>query len=276
MQYIIPQANFKLRIPSGMSLTKARLNKNVYIFNESDFNKLLIFNKLSNNNYTFEEPYSGPMNLSQYKNSYKFVSFIDKTIITLDKATIQANEIVKSVFSKQIGNKGKIVKDIKVVDLTIRDLNSKKSKLQDELKWCRDSSDLVEQVKKILSLKDIIGFKVEGNILRLFTDTILVNDGHSTWDIGKLIIQLNPNASNHLIRFYHSSDPEGEKDKYPTPHVDEAGGPCFGNISSTVTRLLTTKDYYNLIIISLMFLKSYEDDDKNYPYAELCARNSGL
>jgi len=95
---------------------------------------------------------------------------------------------------------------------------------------------------------------LEGNIIRVFTDMIVIPYHGKNYKIGKFRIDIYIDGSNGAVKAYNLTD---GKEHVFHPHVKKDGYCCLGNITEGVTKLLAEYQYAVLIQLMINYLHTY-------------------
>ena len=110
------------------------------------------------------------------------------------------------------------------------------------------SFEVMEKDKRINKIK------VKNNLIYVFTNNIKIDlKKAGIFDIGKYEIVYN--LLDGDIRVFNQKKMDGCQH----PHIDSDGLPCWGNMSTTVPKLLAKLDLVGLTNIVLKYLESYRD-----------------
>jgi len=78
------------------------------------------------------------------------------------------------------------------------------------------------------------------------------------YDLGRFEVEICFTTNSLEIR---NLEPDRLIDGYHHPHINSSGQPCLGNISLSLTKLLTAKQYVPALILIHQYLCSYNADD---------------
>lgn len=141
-----------------------------------------------------------------------------------------------------------------------RDYNLKLFKAFDETEV---DKKIVTMIRDLYQDKNIIGLKIEGNIFKVFTDTLYVVDPRTSWkhEVGKFRLELE--CGTGTIRIYNLTrlvlGYSGQK--MNAPHVFANNTMCAGNFVETTAELFGKHDYSNLASTLIIFLESVNVED---------------
>jgi hypothetical protein len=103
--------------------------------------------------------------------------------------------------------------------------------------------------------------ELEGNIIRVYTDMIIIPYRGKNYKIGKFRIDIFIDGSNGAVKAYNLTD---GKDRVFHPHIKKDGYCCLGNISEGVTKLLAEYQYAVLIQLMINYLQTYNPGSTYY------------
>jgi len=127
------------------------------------------------------------------------------------------------------------------------------SKLYQNNDTKKDSIRNFEVMKKDKRIKDI---KVRNNLIYVFTNNIKIDiKDIDVFDIGRYEIVYN--LLDGDVKIFNQKKLES----YQHPHISSEGYPCWGNISTSIPKLLAKLDLVGLTNLILKFLSSYRDED---------------
>ena len=95
------------------------------------------------------------------------------------------------------------------------------------------------------------------------TGPVQIDHEGATYDLGRFRIEIGFASDTLEI---HNLVPDRIIDGYHHPHVNSSGNPCLGNISLSLAKLLTAKQYVPALILTHQFLCSYSADN---PYIKI-------
>lgn len=98
------------------------------------------------------------------------------------------------------------------------------------------------------------------NEIRAYTHTLHVQEGKETYLLGKFLITIK--FKENAI---HIKNLTNEVEGYQAPHIHDESNICWGNISTSIGKLLGKREYAGVLAVVLTYLQSYNDKDKRIP-----------
>jgi hypothetical protein len=118
-------------------------------------------------------------------------------------------------------------------------------------------------IRDLYQDKNIIGLKVDGNLFKVFTDTLYVTDPRTNWkyELGKFRLDLD--CTQGMIRIFNLTRTVSAygSQKMNAPHVFANNTMCAGNFVETTAELFGKHDYGNLASTLVIFLESVNVED---------------
>lgn len=120
----------------------------------------------------------------------------------------------------------------------------------------------------VLSLPKISAVKVSGDVVDVYTKNIYVfHDKNKTWhDIGAFHIQIGMFSSKYdssrTVRMFNTKHQiHAFNEAMQAPHVFNDGHLCHGNIVGAMIDAYKRRDFYQMVLMLIMFLESANLDD---------------
>lgn len=132
-------------------------------------------------------------------------------------------------------------------------------------------------IEKLRDVAGVAGVKIQGQILHLFTERVVIHHTHSeyhepwVWDLGTFDIRVDMRTKAISIHSLDYAERNGNKH----PHVSGTS-PCFGHIGNEVSQLSGRGDWFNLAQLLVAYIQTYNpqspyrnlegfDDDRGRP-----------
>jgi hypothetical protein len=118
-------------------------------------------------------------------------------------------------------------------------------------------------IRDLYQDKNIIGLKIEGNLFKVFTDTLYVTDPRTKWkyELGKFRLDLDCTVGHIRIFNLTRTVAAYSGQKMNAPHVFANNQMCAGNFVETTAELFGKHDYGNLASTLIIFLESVNVED---------------
>jgi len=113
-------------------------------------------------------------------------------------------------------------------------------------------NSMMDEIASISTLNGVNFVKFDGDVLDVFTDRVIFKSGGSIRDLGCYDIRV---FADH-VEFKSLTRPSGAVH----PHVSGTR-PCWGNMGTSISKLLGSREYLALISFILEFLHSYNAGD---------------
>lgn len=126
--------------------------------------------------------------------------------------------------------------------------------------------ELLARYDRLRNHPRITDTRVEGDVLVFVTDELTLShpeDPERSAPLGRIEVKIHMTAAG-AVEMRNLDRPRGGR---AHPHCAQAGTPCFGTISQSVSQFIATHEYEGLVELLLQFLQTYNPADDYGRYA---------
>jgi len=160
----------------------------------------------------------------------------------------------------------RITKDLeRQLDVASRELNDARSKIENYSEFRQNELEKFGlEFDKLLSIPQVLEVKIEGNVIKVFTDILYCVDPRTELkhEIGEFRIEITTNDPRDGIRWFNLAR---KVDTYwiqaNAPHVDGNGKACLGNAKYLFPPLIQNCEFAVVAMMAIQFVESVNVGD---------------